>query len=205
VGLFPIDFSDLAGSYGTAWHKGNGVLRLGSGWTSDAIFGPDSDNGTDDGVTRTGNWTPGGNGAVDVIVTGCSSAPCFVNAWIDWNDNGVFEGGEQILSNEAVNNGPQTLNFNVLVSPTCFGAPLTCEARFRLTATTDDGFAPVTATGAAINGEVEDYIWGFSPTAVSLQTLTVQSGIGLWWAVGITLLVIMGMVVWQYGRRSKTI
>ncbi len=71
-----------------------------------------------------------------------------LNAWIDYNQNGVFELSEQVATDAVVNNGPNTVNFAVPA-----GAVLgTTYGRFRL-----DSAGGLGATGAAADGEVEDY------------------------------------------------
>ncbi len=103
----------------------------------------------------------------------CPSTPCYFNAWIDWNSNGVFEGanGDHILNNYALNisgSHTYTIPFDI---PTgglpISGIPLdgTYYLRFRLYAA-DPGSnnlpngQAVDSTGTtATVGEVEDYKW----------------------------------------------
>lgn len=178
VGLFAYNIGGAPASYGYAWHSGDGdILRLGDEWLVQRT--PIINSG--DGVVRTPGvaWTPGtNNGSVDVTVTGefCQSNDCYLNAWVDWNNDGDFtDANEQIFSDRVVREGESTLTFPVPAAPDCFSSQ-PCTARFRLTETADDGTrAPVGPTGPASTGEVEDYAWNFTPTAVSLHTLTAQS------------------------------
>ncbi len=83
-----------------------------------------------------------------------SNTPCTLNAWVDWNRDGVFgnSAGEQIATNVAVPLGPAT----VLSPAVPAGAvPGVTYARFRCS--TAAGLAP---TGPAADGEVEDYLAG---------------------------------------------
>jgi hypothetical protein len=112
-------------------------------------------------------------GSVDVTV---SDAPGYVTGWIDWNrDNDFDDSGEQIFVNEAfATDGTHTVTFAIpdgVVSGTF-------NARFRVYPTMQAILAHPTAlnatlspVGGATGGEVEDYAWSFSPTAVTLREL----------------------------------
>jgi hypothetical protein len=181
------DFGDLPNTYSTTLASDGprhvvGDLYLGSvidreadGFPSDNADGDDNNNYDDeDGVVRTPgvNWEPGTvgegkGGSVDVTVTGCSGT-CYLNAWIDWDDDDEFtDTGDQILDDRSVSNGDsQTINFDIPA-----GADLTdvsLYARFRLCDAQNTCDSP---TGEVTNGEVEDYQWYFSPTAVTLTRL----------------------------------
>jgi hypothetical protein len=74
----------------------------------------------EDGVTPVdlALWSVGvGGGAVDVRVTAIGSTAIdtgYVNAWIDWDQNGQFDDGEQILGDAPVPVGTtQTLTFDI--------------------------------------------------------------------------------------------
>jgi len=172
------DFSDLAASYGYAYHAYPGTLRLGSAWTGDTSFAAGHDDASDDGVVRTPavtQWTPGTNsGSVDVTWNGCAAGTCYVNAWMDWDNNGVFgdSANEQILTNASVVGPSGTTTFagiTVPASPACY--PGTCNARFRLTTAPGTGI-----TGSAADGEVEDYAWNFGPNVISVSSASANSG-----------------------------
>jgi uncharacterized repeat protein (TIGR01451 family) len=103
-------------------------------------------NGDEDGVSFTGPFVPGSTATF--TVTSGGPAACLLDAWVDWNGNGVFtDAGEQIASNLAV--GGST-NLTPAV-PAGAKAGVT-YARFRCSST--GGLAP---TGPAADGEVEDY------------------------------------------------
>lgn len=155
----------------------------------------------DDGITPvTGsNWGDGGGQLnVTAVVPGTEVAGCLVG-WIDWNGNGSFDVGgttggvSELVINTFVFNGSSVKN---ITTPTVadYGGtyPSELNARFRLfqrnsalfttLGLTLDGFScPSVAsseadmaqllTGSARNGEVEDYQWGFSPTAVTLSNM----------------------------------
>jgi len=105
--------------------------------------GADGDN--DDGVVFNGPLVRGGGTPLTIT----ASAPGFLNAWIDFNGNGVWDHpAEQILADRQVAAGSNLLVANIpdtaLVGTT--------YARFRYNTT--GGLLP---TGRADNGEVEDY------------------------------------------------
>ncbi len=177
------DYSDLASSYGVAWHTGAGAVRLGgtSDWDTDTGFADGTDNTTDTGVART-PFTAS-SGGVNLTVTGSGTG--YVTGWFDWNQDGDFsDTGEQIFTNQAVSAGstaPVSFSTNgVNVGNKTF------NARFRVysSAQMRGPDAAPQAYGGAANGEVEDYTWTFSPLAVDLASFTAEAaadGVTLAW------------------------
>lgn len=109
-------------------------------------------NGDDeDGVSFTGPFTPGSTASFS-LTAGGGPSPCALNAWVDWNQNGVFGdvAGEQIAANVSVPAGPP-----VVLSPAvpAGAVPGLTYARFRCDS--EGGLGP---TGSAADGEVEDYL-----------------------------------------------
>ncbi len=84
------------------------------------------------------------------IMTVMASQFGLLNAWIDYNGDGDFDSAEQITTNTAVISGPNPININV---PCDAVAQSSSYARFRVSAAGGDG-----PTGAAMTGEVEDYV-----------------------------------------------
>jgi uncharacterized repeat protein (TIGR01451 family) len=110
----------------------------------------------EDGVAFTGPFTPGSLASFSVTAGGPSA--CSLDAWVDWNGNGVFGdlANEQIAAGVNVPPGPPT----VLSPAVPAGAvPGLTYARFRCS--TAGGLSP---TGAAADGEVEDYAVGIVGT-----------------------------------------
>jgi uncharacterized repeat protein (TIGR01451 family) len=109
----------------------------------------------EDGVAFTGPFTPGATASFSVTAGGPTA--CTLNAWVDWNRNGVFgDAGEQIATDVNVPSGPPT----VLSPAVPAGAvPGLTYARFRCAST--GGVGP---TGPAADGEVEDYLVGVTGT-----------------------------------------
>jgi hypothetical protein len=98
----------------------------------------------EDGVTFASPFTPGGVTQITIN----ASAPGVVNAWIDFNRNGVFDAADRILTD-----APVAAGNNQFFIPTPAGtAEGPTIARFRYSI--QPGLGP---TGAALSGEVEDY------------------------------------------------
>ncbi len=113
-----------------------------TGATGDDLLGSTPDD--EDGVVFTSSLVPGAFATVDVFV----SQPGILSAWIDFDFNGVWDPGDQIVFDQPVGAG---LNMVVFFVPS--GAALGAKyARFRLNTAGNLGPA-----GLAVDGEVEDY------------------------------------------------
>jgi hypothetical protein len=147
----------------------------------------------EDGVTRVAspNWVAGSatGGSVSVIVSGGDAC---LYGWIDWNRNGTFGNGlttngtvginDRVLNGIQVSTGTNTYSFPVPSNIVWDSGPL--NARFRLYPRDPIGGCSTNVSGSgtgylkypdrflATNGEVEDYLWYFGPTAVNLQSFT---------------------------------
>ena len=173
-----LDFGDLPITYTLTLYEHNGArhglsdLYLGTHIDADPDGQPftaaqgDDTNGLDDedGVSFSNlPWQVGASGGqIQVVVSGGNGC---LAGWIDWDGDGTFSGsGEQILSNQAVVPGTNTITFTIPSKPAGgWGTPL--YARFRLyprdsgnTCTT-----PRSLTGLVCSGEVEDYAWNLIP------------------------------------------
>lgn len=101
----------------------------------------------EDGVTfSSGVLLPGDN--LDVTVSGGGVGTCELNAWIDWNRNGVFTDAGETISSGSISAGPNLIP--VLVPGGATPGPV--YARFRCSSV--GGLGPA---GDAVDGEVEDY------------------------------------------------
>ncbi len=105
----------------------------------------------EDGVTFTSPFSAGSVANFTVRANSTAGAvPCTLNAWVDWNQSGVFEGSEQIAADVVIASGGST----VLSPAVPVGAPSGWTyARFRCS--TAAGLPP---TGPAPDGEVEDHL-----------------------------------------------
>ncbi|MBN1811968.1 MAG: hypothetical protein JXA14_09050 [Anaerolineae bacterium] len=160
-------------------------MRLGYNCDAESSYqassGADGDDTGDyddeDGVTQQLTpWTPGNLAGVSLVVQGCSaSVPCYVNGWIDWNNDGDFNdtvGGasEKIINNISFNSNSGG-SFQFFYTPTTFSQSY-CYARFRICASSTGCDSPDDTDTNAPNGEVEDYRWYFDPTAVDITSFT---------------------------------
>ncbi|MGY5453090.1 LruC domain-containing protein [Agarivorans sp. MS3-6] len=165
-----IDFGDAPDSFGTSLASNGarhqlveGGIRLGSyvDGEADAYVYPKSDDSSrlfddEDGIAFVTDVQVG----LDFVIQVDSSASGYLSAWIDLNGNGVFDLDEQLITDQAVVAGVQSLLVTV---------PEGYEsgdrwARFRISSAGGNA-----ATGGAPDGEVEDvqiYV-GDSATQVS--------------------------------------
>jgi len=162
-----LDFGDAPDSYSTVvasngarhtivpgWHLGPIVDAEPDGQPSPLADGDDLNPpgapDDEDGVTLPPVLTPG-NPVAAVLVDGGPSGG-MLDAWIDFNGNGVFDHPSEHLWGGAsmpLGPGPNPLLFSVLPGAT----PGITYARFRLSM--NGGLPP---TGPAPDGEVEDYL-----------------------------------------------
>lgn len=105
---------------------------------------------TDDGVVIN-SITAAFQGSITVDVRGASaSRVAYVNAWIDFDGDGIFESTEKIPERAYFNDGQRTLTFNVSSASKTNG-PVGVRVRM----SSQSGLGP---NGAAPDGEVEDYL-----------------------------------------------
>lgn len=202
VGIYGYDFGDLDPSYGNAWHTGNGVLRLGTVWTADRTFAPGIDDGSDDGIQRiSGSWTPGGNVTIRATVTRSSGAdPAWLACWVDWNRDGSFDAtGNELIINAPVIVGVNDIGVTIPITATIGTDGL--PARCRLYDSPTEPLVPLASmpTGAGVGGEVEDYVWFFTPTAITLQGMGVKGNAAAPILIALALILLVLGTAW--GRR----
>jgi hypothetical protein len=156
-------YPTLTTSNGARHAVGSLYLGLGVSPESDGRPTADALGDDDDGVSFTTALVQGvSNAGVTVIASQAGR----LDAWVDFNGNGSWtEAGEQIFANQTLAAGPNSLTFAV---PSTAAAGSTF-ARFRLS--TPGGQSP---TGAAVDGEVEDYAVQVTAPA-SKHTLDVDS------------------------------
>ncbi|MFZ2470852.1 MAG: GEVED domain-containing protein, partial [Methanothrix sp.] len=99
----------------------------------------------EDGVTFLDPLIPGRSAHATVTVNGTG----YLNAWIDFDINGVWETSDQIAANDVLNTGPNAITINV---PSWAPINNYTYARFRFSSDPD-----LQPTGGATDGEVEDY------------------------------------------------
>jgi hypothetical protein len=217
------DFGDLPSGYTLDQRSDDGArhcagaIYLGAIWDADAdgqanstATGDDAD-GTDDEdgvVFANAPWSDGPNGAAVQVTIGGSGSGC-LSGWLDWNEDLAFTGvDEHIIADEAVTAGSSVI-FSFDVPTGVFGGPSRAfNARFRLVPDRDgDGSCAdqtaVQLTGTAAGGEVEDYRWVFSPTAVTLLGVEAGAtrGVGVWVLTALVLLAIVSLLIWRVHRQ----
>jgi hypothetical protein len=185
------EYGDLPNTYGAgivnAFQVPQG-LRLGRNVDVESVSQPDVSAGTattgddrtnlagevddEDGVLRPNitKWTPGGTAGLTVTVNGCAGT-CYLNGWVDFLDNADFaDTGEHVYNDVPVSDGTALRSFSVPAPVP--GFPGTLYARFRICNATGTCNAPDSTN--VTNGEIEDYVWNFGPTAVTLDSLQAQ-------------------------------
>lgn len=124
--------------------EGNGIPDLFA--AGDDTTGQDDEDGV-----QFIKFLPSASGEVQVTVSGApGDFPCWLSAWIDFDDDGALTLAENIIFAAIPAAGTHTFTFNV---PNFVGGP--GYARFRLSTNAWDVISP---TGIAIDGEVEDYV-----------------------------------------------
>ncbi|MEO8670045.1 MAG: GEVED domain-containing protein [Tahibacter sp.] len=119
--------------------------------TGDDLSGVPDD---EDGVTVADlNLTAGANASVRVNATNTAGAVAQLCGFVDFNGDGDFADAGETAPALAVPNGSNNVQFTLAFGTVPLGAASSTYARFRLS--TDVGAC--TPTGAASNGEVEDY------------------------------------------------
>ncbi len=172
-----IDFGDAPDSYGTSIEANGARHQLGSGLVlgsnadneSNAYLPPLSDDDSrptddEDGISLPTGFEIGEQAVLLVTVSGGSG---YLNAWIDWNQNGEFDADDNILSGQSVTQGDNIIPISV---PT-WATPGSTWARFRLSSVEEIG-----PTGGVGDGEVEDYQITLTETGVSITYYPSSSG-----------------------------
>jgi hypothetical protein len=155
------DFGDFSGAPDVS-NTASTNLRLGAlvdteyaATTNSSATGDDSSGVDDeDGVTLP-SMMAGAPAIIPVVVTNTTGSPGYLNAWIDYNNNGVFtDVGEQIATNKPVTNGTtnSTVNLNITV-PAAAVTGTNLGVRVRISNDISPG-----STGAGGVGEVEDHV-----------------------------------------------
>ena len=122
-------------------------------------------DGSDDGVMFGAIQVGAAMAGINIDLQNAANAK--VDAWVDFNANGIWEPGEKILSGETVIAGVQTKNFNIPGT----SVPGLTYARVRVSST---GVAD--PTGTAVDGEVEDYQVNILPVAPQVEDVIINGG-----------------------------
>jgi hypothetical protein len=150
---------------------GNNVDGEGSHNSSPTATGDDTQQSPDDedGVTLVGlPWSAGATEYVSISRKGCEALAggCYINGWIDWDCDGSFEPGEQIV-NDVHETTDASSNYG-FTTPDPFASTY-YYARFRICTAVDTCDDPTNTQTDVVDGEIEDYYWQLGPTAVELS------------------------------------
>lgn len=193
-----VDYGDLPDSFQMTTLAQNGAghvlgnIYLGSridaeddGQPSETASGDDLLRQQDeDGIQPTSVWRDGADGGVVEVV---AHGRGYLNAWMDANHNGGFDAAEHVISNTLLNNGVQTVTLDLPIGTVPGGSEANAfYLRFRYFA--QPAANPAAAyDGVVDNGEVEDYRWAITRSAVTISRLGVRSH-SPWWAWGLAVL-----------------
>ena len=195
-----VDSGNLPDTYNTLFQNSGpghvaGPVILGTTWISDTNGLPNGTPGDNDSVTRSPNdlWRPGNVVSLNVSVTGGDG---YLVAWFDWNGNGQFDAGEMINFGQ-ISDGINNLTLPI---PNNYTTGARLNVRFRLYESEPANPLP---TGIVMGGEVEDYVWEFSPTAVTLATFSAgqQHPVLLLSATGMLAMLLLSALAMQRRRR----
>jgi hypothetical protein len=176
AGLAQMDFGDLPSGYSNTLLANDGArhvmggLILGEGISadSDGNVSPTASGDTfDDGVVLdpSSSWQPGNTVNLTVTVTGGDG---YLAGWFDWNNDGALDAGEMTIS-QAVSAGSHSIS---LIVPNDYTTGQNLFSRFRLYPPQPGTIIP---TGMVANGEDEDYLWTFKPTAIQLSSFSAKA------------------------------
>ncbi len=125
-------------------------------YTAGTCASPDDD---EDGVTLVTPLVPGAEACVQVDARNGTGGTAYLYGWFDWNGNGQFDAGEQLDTGDFAG-GVYGFSGDLNAQEVCFTVPADAtfdggETHMRFRLTTQDNLA--SPTGAAVDGEVEDY------------------------------------------------
>ncbi len=164
-----VDFGDAPDTYGTSLEKSGARHALSQLYLGEIIDGeanayvnPLNDDSSDqnddeDGVSFITGIEIGETALINVHA---SQSGGFLNAWIDWDHDGVFNEDEKIISERSLLEGDNFIEVSVPV----WAHTGDTWSRFRISSTQSLG-----PTGGVSDGEVEDYPVMITETGVLLS------------------------------------
>ncbi|MBI3871297.1 MAG: tandem-95 repeat protein [Verrucomicrobia bacterium] len=153
------DWGDAPSSYPTLRANNGARHTIVSGWKLGQVIDGETDGqpsadalGDDqapalddeDGVIALSSFIPGGVATVQAL----PSTNGFINAWVDWNGNGVWEASEQMATDVPV--APPSVQLSFIVPSAAAHGKVFARFRFNKSGHLGPG-------GPASEGEVEDY------------------------------------------------
>lgn len=178
-----LDFGDAPSSYDPnpatpAMHEKDTALHFGAAetieWNKTSSLNANAD-ANDDGLPFVQIIANSGNYYTDVDVYNNSGSNATVCAWVDFNNNGIFDIGEGIT--RTISSGPFTQRVQLFwpsVTTTLSNNSYT-YLRIRVTSASN-GMTAANSTGYFYNGEVEDYyvVVNSVPLAVKLTHFSAE-------------------------------
>lgn len=165
-GFVALDFGDWNGSGALTTTTSSAMsanLRLGATVDSEAGVTPNApataDGADEDGVTMPANITQGASVTIPVSVYNNNTTGKYLQAWIDFNNDGTFNNTDVTSGGERVHNAVTTANAAAQTVNITFTVPAAASAgtqrgvRFRIS---DNAATTPTSSGAV--GEIEDYV-----------------------------------------------
>ena len=171
--------------------------------------GDDVNDGNDDedGVTL-GNqsWTNGKTVDINISLLG-AAATADIGMWIDWGNDGSFHCPSDFYAFTDLTVG--TTNTVQVTIPDSGTYTVGDPVHMRVRAFDDETNAPggsleCTDFGGDVeNGEVEDYLWLFTPTAISLTTISADPSTRIYPLIWVGLLLLLAVTVLVVLRRNQ--
>ncbi|MCE7043740.1 CshA/CshB family fibrillar adhesin-related protein [Dyadobacter sp. CY312] len=180
--IAPFDYGDAPASYGEVPHYIDNLTLNGTPLTADGTYSvtsqqiaslvvptaniyinqlPDPDGGLNhfspnadiDGATTVPNYDGSGSYTLTIPITNNTGQPSNVGAWIDWDQNGVFDASEAVLHTNPASQTNASFTWNNLTT----NPDPNTKYFVRVRVTTDPLSSP---NAGATDGEVEDYALG---------------------------------------------
>lgn len=173
--------------------------------------GDDADGISDEDGVHLGSqyWTNGNTVNIHISVLG-SAPSADVGMWLDWDVNGTFECSEFYQFTDLTVGSTNTVQVTVPDEETyTVGDPVHMRVRIF----DDESNAPggsldcTDFVGLVTNGEVEDYVWPFSPTAIFLKDVSAKPAMGnypLLWLGLILLALVTTIALFRLSQRKTT-
>lgn len=174
--ISPVDRGDLPASYGYAHHNITYSVNNGCNYNApfpsltplqnltigvvagdaDATQSPDDNAiGVDEeGVNNFPVYDHSGSYSLPIVLKNTTGNDAWLTGWFDFNRNGMFDNGESVTATIPNNATSQTLTWSGLPTYLPQGTANGYAFRFRLSS---DQVAVQSATGYAMDGEIEDY------------------------------------------------
>ena len=142
-------------------------------------------------------WVAGGSSTLTVILNGsASSVRVYYGVWIDWDNNGSFDA---FYSGSRLTGSPVSESVTVSV-PAGYVANSNVFIRVRAAAIP---LVQMDSAGLLLNGETEDYLVSFGPTAITLTDFTAHSSQSWLWLAAAALLLGLSLAAGRAWRRRE--